>query len=273
MNNANELFDEGCSIVDKNYNVSNEEEAWKIVGALKLFIRANKLEKSPSLLKPKILMCLASCNYEIGNYTLAYNCALISNKEIELALKESPFDEYSTRKMLGVDNNNEIIEAVKTEDPKAATELLEDYVVETVETAFLRKIYPLGDNATFTKEKIKSLLGVLNHLKSMYYKRAQDDGSYTMADKSTQTIDVFKMPLYFVWEKYKFGIADDVWEEGEDMLPYLLFTEKLESNLINLIDVLRTETPFIGIEKDRAISDGLIIIYTDLLTKIQNGKL
>lgn len=272
MENSNELFERAWNIIDTNYNVSDEQEAWQIVEALKLLVKANKMEQSPSLLKPKILMCMASCNFKIGNWTNAYNCALIANEEIKSALKISPFDEQSTRKMLSEDNNNEIIEVVKRDYPRSVTELMEDYVLNAVDTMYLKKLFPLGNDAPFTKEKVKSLIDVINHIKAKYFERAKIDGNYTMAQKSSQHMDTLKMPLYFVWEKYRFGVSDDVWEDGESMMPYHLFIGQLETNLVNLIDELRTESPFTGIETNRAITDGLIMVYTDLLSKKRSGK-
>lgn len=142
MNKSEYLFKQACDIIRVNDSLSNANEAWEIAHALKILVEANKEEESPSPLKAKIIMAMASCNYQIGNWNLAYNCAMIAKREIENIALNGPFDSISIRQLLGEEDCNEIIEAVLYNEPSSVTELAEEFVLSTVDTNCLSKVFP-----------------------------------------------------------------------------------------------------------------------------------
>ena len=109
--NAINLFDQACALIRENDSLCNSKEAWNIVRALKILIEANKLEEDATPLKIKIIMAMASCNYQIDNLDLAYNCAMIAKEKINehINLGNSPFDELSARRLLREEDCDEII--------------------------------------------------------------------------------------------------------------------------------------------------------------------
>ena len=271
MNNSELLFKQACDIIRMNDSISNAKEAWEIVRALKLLVEANKQEKKHSPLKVKIIMAMASCNYQIGNWTLAYNCALIAKKEIDKVASDGPFDSNSTRRLLREEDCDEIIEAIKKGNPKSITELMENYVLSTVDTTYLRNVFPLKNDAPFSKEAILKLIEILNNIISMYYKKAEIDGNWSIAESSAQYVNIFKYPLLYIWQKYKYGKDEEVWKEGEDMMLYQMFISQIDKHIPELLSLLKTSTPFAGIERDGKITETLILILSDLQKRINMG--
>lgn len=265
------LYKRACKIIKTNGNVSNAQEAWEIVWALKLLIEANKHETGPSPLKAKIIMAMASCHYKIGEMTLAYNCALIAQKEIDNYVFDSPFDDESARILLEEDECDEIIHAIQTRYPESVTELIEDYVLSAVDTTYLRKVFPLSDDAPFSRETILDLLGALNHLISMYYKKAESEQNRALVENSVLYVKLFKYPLLYVWQKYHFGRDEEVWQEDENMVPYDTFVSQIDKHLPELLSVLRTDSPFARIEREGKITKGLILVFSDLQNRITQG--
>lgn len=273
MSQAQQLFNEAHALIEENYRVANENEAWNIFKALQLLVDANKIESSPSFLKAQIIMCMATCNFKIGNYTLAYNCALIAKNEIIKALSISPLDENSTKNLLGWDNCEDIIQAVKKETNNHVAELMESYVLTALDTTALRKIYPVSNNSTFSKQILFDMINVLGGYNLMLRNQAKISGNWEYANKAIQYNNLFRYPLLYIWEKYGFGTNDSFWEEDENMFPYQLMISQLNQYLPQLIDVLRTDSPFKQSEKNGQITNNLILIYKDALSKLHDNKI
>ena len=81
--NSEILFEQAVALIRENDSLRNSEEAWNIARALKILIEANKLEREITPLKIKIIMAMASCNYQIDNFNYAYNCAMIAKEKID----------------------------------------------------------------------------------------------------------------------------------------------------------------------------------------------
>ena len=60
-------------------------------------------------------------------------------------------------------------------------------------------------------------------------------------------------------------------EEGDSLLPYMMFETQATEMLNDFINLLRSESPFRMLEKNSAITNGLIGIYSKLLSDLENG--
>ena len=88
-----------------------------------------------------------------------------------------------------------------------------------------------------------------------------------------QTLEAFKIPLCFAWQGYKYGWHTDFSEEGDSLFPFMMFEMELKKNTKELIDLLRTQSPFASIERNSAITNSLISIYTTFIKDIDNGTI
>lgn len=79
--NSENLFKQALMLIQENDSIRNSEEVWNIARALQILIEANKLESEITPLKIKIIMAMASCNYQIDNLDYAYNCAVIAKEK------------------------------------------------------------------------------------------------------------------------------------------------------------------------------------------------
>ena len=87
--NSEHLFEQASALIQENSFLRNSDEAWNIARALQTLIEANKLEPEITPLKIKIIMAMASCNYQIGNLGYAYNCAMIAKEKINIYIKST----------------------------------------------------------------------------------------------------------------------------------------------------------------------------------------
>lgn len=78
--------------------------------------------------------------------------------------------------------------------------------------------------------------------------------------------ETFQYPLLFAWEKYKYGAHWDFWEEGHDMLQYLMFERKIPEIISLLINALEVQKDYFHPQyKD------ILDVYYKLQKDIENG--
>ncbi len=99
---------------------STVEDAFNFVEVLKLFIKANQLEDlenedSVTVLKPKILMFIALCNFKINNFKSAYLIAKKGLRLLDVALENSSITGIP-RNTLGADTLEKIINVIDESD-------------------------------------------------------------------------------------------------------------------------------------------------------------
>ena len=218
--NSEILFKQASALIRENYSLRNSEEAWNIARALKILIEANKLEPEITPLKIKIIMAMASCNYQIDNLNYAYNCAIIAKEKIDEYIKsDSPFDALSTRRLLREEDCDEIIEAVKRSGERYSR-LVDNHVLTTLNTDNLRKVFPPKNEVSFTKDELYHLIHAIEQTKNAITLQACRNGDYQYVGQVESVFNMYKYPLYYIWKKYKFGRDEEVWVEGESMLPY-----------------------------------------------------
>lgn len=271
--NAEYLFNQACSIIRDNDLLRNSDEAWNIAHALSILINANKLESGTTPLKIKIIMAMASCNYQIGNYNHAYNCAMIAKEKIdEYIQSDSLFDSLSTRRMFSEEDCDEIIEAVKCKEI-GISRLLDDYVLTDLCTIHLRKAFPPKNECSFTRDELYNLIHAIEDTKNQIVSQAYDYGDYHVANRVESLFNMYKYPLYYIWEKYKFGRDEEVWVEDESMMPYHIFISNIKENTNKLLSMLQNANPFAPLSNGPAITKLLHKILSDLQARLNGGRL
>ena len=123
-----------------------------------------------------------------------------------------------------------------------------------------------------SEHKVKSLIEVLSKIQENASKHFDSIGDGLQGFQYHQMVDAFKMPLYCAWRLYKYGWHTDFMEEGDSLLPYMKFESQAEGMLKDFINLLNTESPFRLLERDGAISRGLIEVYSQLLSDLQSRK-
>lgn len=271
--NSEHLFEQASALIQENSFLRNSDEAWNIARALQTLIEANKLEPEITPLKIKIIMAMASCNYQIGNLGYAYNCAMIAKEKINIYIKsDSPFDDSSTRKILNEKECDEIIEMVRRSG-EGYSLLIENHVLNTLCTVNLRKAFPPKNEVSFTKDELYHLIHTIEQIKNAITSQAYNHGDFKIAEIAKSIFNMYKYPLYFIWQKYMFGKDEDVWVEGESMMPYHMFISNIKENTEELLSMLRNANPFVSLSNGSAITQQLYNILTDLQTRLHKGKI
>lgn len=270
--NSESLYKKAVSLIRENDTMCNSEEAWNIAHALQILIEANKLEMENTPLKIKIIQAMASCNYQIGNFNHAYNCAMIAKERInELIKSGSPFDESSTRKIMREVDCDEIIEAVKQKG--AVTRLMDDYVLTSLCTVYIRDAFPPKNECSFTRDELYHLIQAIEQTKNAIISQACSHGDYHIATRVMSIFNSYKYILYYIWQKYKFGRDEEVWIEGESMLPYHIIISNIKENTDELLLMLCNANPFKLLSNGTAITQLLHRILGDLQTRLHEGRI
>ena len=269
---SEKLFEQASALIQKNDALRNSEEAWNIVHALQILIEANKLEPEITPLKIKIIIGMASCNYLMENFLYAYNCAVIAKEKIDECIKFA--DDTLTRKMLGEEECDKMIEAVKRNiSIGASSRLMENHVLSYINTNNIRKAFPPKDDASFTKDELYHLIHSIEHTKNAIVLQAYNHGDYQDAKRIEAIFNIYKYPLYYIWQKYKFGRDEEVWVEGENMLPYHMFIAQIKENTDELVSTLCNANPFVPLNNGSAIIQLLQKILGDLQNRLQGGRI
>lgn len=271
--NAEYLFNQARAIIRDNDSLLDSDEAWNIAHALSILINANKLELGTTPLKIKIIMAMASCNYQIGNFNHAYNCAMIAKEKIdEYIQSDSPFDSLSTRRILREEDCDEIIEAVKSSETEI-TRLHDDYVLNDLCTIHIREAFPPMNECSFTRDELYNLIDAIEFTKKNIVSQAFNHGDYQVANRVESLFNMYKYPLYYIWEKYKFGRDEEVWVEDESMIPYHIFISNIKEHTNELLSMLQNTNPFSPLSNGAVITKLLHKILSDLQARLNEGRL
>lgn len=111
---------------------------------------------------------------------------------------------------------------------------------------------------------IKSIKRIQEQFEHMADKRHDNDFSLQVFQHN-KVLGMYMLPLLKAWEVYHYGSHTDFWEEGESMFDYMMFEVRAEEMIKALIDSLHKQSPFAAIERNSAITNGLIKVYNHLL--------
>lgn len=124
-----------------------------------------------------------------------------------------------------------------------------------------------------TSDDITSLIDIISHIQEKFSEIGEKTGDTIIAFQNNKMLETFKNVLFFAWEKYKYGWHSDFWEEGDSMIDYMMFEVNAENIISDLISVLKTKSPFELLERNGAITNGLLSVYQSLQTDIKQGEI
>lgn len=121
-----------------------------------------------------------------------------------------------------------------------------------------------------TKEIIKTMIETISHIQDQFDKVAEQMGDPLRGVQMRHGLEQFKFPLFYAWQGYKYGWHTDWCKEGDSLFPFMMFEIDMVKNTQDLLGMLQSESPFVGIERNSAITNALIAIYTAFINDIKN---
>lgn len=272
------LMERAVKLYNTNSNVHNLEQARSIVEALKLFVKCNELDLQDhkgnvSAYRPKILMFIALCNYKINNIDRAYKIAHKALHAIDDAISDSPIAGIP-RSVYGEETINNLISVIEQKyiDLIDRDSNYNEIDENAIDTTFIDKLSS-NMSQNISKELIKTLIDTISNIQDEFSKIGKIAGSSTIVFENNQILEIYKVVLYFAWEKYNYGWHSDFWDEGDSTLEYTMFEIQPTAIINDLIKSLKKSSPFRMIERNGMITNELIVIYEDLIRKINSGKI
>lgn len=274
--NSEILYKQASLLIQNNISLCTSDDAWSIAHALQLLIEANKLELGITPLKIKIITSMARCNYLIDNLIYAYNCAIIAKKKINGYIEANNQYDSLTKITLEEENCNKIIEAVKhnLEGSLAFYIMDEDHVLATCKTYNIRKTFPPKNEAPFNKDDIYHLIHAIEKIKNATIAKSYSNVGNIIAMPIESIFNMYKYALYYIWQMYMFGKDEDVWIEGESIMPYHMFISNIKEHTDTLLSILHDYNPFASYKMNNAnISQLLYKILNDLQRRLHEGRI
>lgn len=281
------------AVMERGINLHNEvqmSEVCTILGgektieSLKLLIKALELDeeesemngRGTSMLKPKILEFIASCNYRLGNFNTAYCVAKQGLEAIDEAIEDSVFTGIP-RSMYGAEGIENIInlienayyDQVEDEDDIWAVDPKE-IITDTFDRFVNEQRQPQSKNV-LSKQSIEQMVEIIHKVQKMFNDYGNKSGN-TQMFMIANGLEMFLNPLYYAWEKMKYGWHTDLLNEGDSMFGYLMFEADIHGNIDNSIKCLENGSPFTGIEKDGIITSSLLAIFRTIKNKLNSGE-
>lgn len=269
-------MEQAVQLYNNNCDMQNMMQLNNIMTALKKFISLNKTfyDREDAIL-PRIYSFIALCNYKMGNVDRAYWCAKKSVELGEMAMENSPFV-ASTNLFL----DPEVFALLEHLEENYAGEIdfsrgyqeEEENIFDDSVIRRMQEKHNSSNDRVPSENQIKGLVEALSAVQNQgaQYFNSQGDGA--QAFQYRQLIDMFKMPLYCAWQVYKYGWHTDFLKEGDSLLPYMMFEVKAQETIAELIEYLRTSSPFALLERDGVITNALLSIYQKLLSDLKTGK-
>ena len=269
-------MEQAVQLYNNNCDMQNMMQLNNIMTALRKFISLNKTfyDREDAIL-PRIYSFIALCNYKMGNVDRAYWCAKKSVELGETAMENSPFV-ASTNLFL----DPEVFALLEHLKENYADEIDfsrgyqegEENIFDDSVIRRMQEKHNSSNDRVPSENQIKGLVEALSAVQNQgaQYFNSQGDGA--QAFQYRQLIDMFKMPLYCAWQVYKYGWHTDFLKEGDSLLPYMMFEVKAQETIAELIEYLRTSSPFALLERDGVITNALLSIYQKLLSDLKTGK-
>lgn len=267
-------YEIAAQLFNNNCNIQNEEQIKNIFRSLKLFISLNQsIYDRSDITLPRVFSFIALCNYKMGNYDRAYWCAKKSVELGEIAMSNSCF--VCDTNLYLDPNVFELIEVLENQYDsdinfeRGYIEGEENIYDDSFAQNLLKNV---NFNATPSETEIKVLIEVISKVQKSGEQYFESIGDGMQAFQYGQIMESFKLPLFCAWQLYKYGWHTDFMKEGDSLLPYMIFESKALNMLQDLLDNLENNSPFEALEKNSAITNGLIRVYTCLLNDLKSGK-
>lgn len=137
-------------------------------------------------------------------------------------------------------------------------------------TGHISEVKNDNNSARPAKEVIKTMVETISHVQDQFDRVAEQMGDPMRGLQMRNALEQFKFPLFFAWQGYKYGWHTDWCKEGDSLFPFMMFEADMAKNTQDLLEMLQTESPFAGIERNSAITNTLISIYTVFINDIKN---
>ena len=287
--NIDSIMERAVKIYNANSNIMDFEHGSIIIECLKLFVKVYQMDEQEkrdkvSYLKPKILMFIALCNYKLDNMNRAYCIAHQGLDAIDVAVEKSMFVGIP-KSSLGADTLHELINAIEgnaMEDLYDEDEYysinpedidLRNYEYIMAKAKRRQKIDECNDASKSAKLQIVELIDVIESMQKVFSRMGRQHGNSMQTWEVNQMLSQFKMPLCFAWQAYGYGWRTDFCKEDDSLLPFMMFEVDCIGNTNELINMLRSQSPFAGIEKNSEITNDLIKVYTKFVNDLKNGTI
>lgn len=225
-------------------------------------------------------MFIALCNYKIGNINRAYCVAKQAIDAIDEVMKNSAISGFP-KSALGAETLEDLISTIENNHSNSIDydEYYNDVDPLEINSKKIDNIIYCSNNeinnnvAKPSKELIKKMIEVISQVQIQFDEVAEQLGVDIRGFQIRQNLETFKLPLFFAWQAYKYGWHTDWCEEGDSLFPFMMFEIDLKKNIKKLIDQLQSESPFAQIERNSAITNTLISIYTAFINDIDDGTI
>ncbi|MDE6538359.1 MAG: hypothetical protein K2M13_10070 [Muribaculaceae bacterium] len=128
------------------------------------------------------------------------------------------------------------------------------------------------DKTKPTETRVRVLLNTISKIQDYMLTQGESHNQLDQAFQYSKMLEMFKLPLLFGWEQYKYGWHSDFWKEGDSMLEYDMFLFNANDHLQNCIATLTTDSPFKYFERNGQITNDLIEILTDISNRLSSGE-
>lgn len=269
-------MEQAVKLYNNNRDVRDIAQIENVMLALKKFIEINEsIDDREDVILPRVYSFIALCNYKMENHDRAYWCAKKSIELGENAMANSPFvcntNLYLDQSVFALIETLEENHSDRIDFQRGYEDGEENIYDDSIVRGLLAKI-GYGQEQKPSENTIKSLIEVLSKIQEKASKHFEAQGDEFQVFEYNQMVETFKLPLYCAWRLYNYGWHTDFLEEGDSLLPYMIFEDRAEEMLNDLIKLLKTESPFRMLERNGAISRALIEVYSQLLSDLQSGK-
>lgn len=281
MLNKDALLERAVKIYNEYSDLQSIDDAYAIIESLKLFVKTNELEDEvneggTSMLKPKILMFIALCNYKIGNVNQAYCTAKQGLDAIEAALEASIFTGIS-RNMLGSDTLEEIINIIENRHLYEVANANDYWCVDAndINTSHFEQITGINlkgnteNNSPSSREFILPIIQKIDSLRTQLMQSAILEGNKTALMSAMMLHDVASS-VFYAWEYYGYGHISDFWKEDAAIATYNKFKTNILKNLIQQhTSFINGFFPLKAIDNDGSLQNSMIKIIESLIEKLK----
>lgn len=287
--NIDSIMERAVKIYNANSNIMNFEHGNIIIECLKLFVKVYEMDEQEngdktSYMKPKILMFIALCNYKLDNMNRAYCIAHQGLDAIDDAIEGGGLVGIP-KSSLGADTLHELIHSIENNsleelydedgfysvNPEDIDLRNYEYIMAKVRRR--QEIEECDDASKNARLQIVELIDAIEGVQQQFTKMGRMHGSTKKTWEINQMLTQFKIPLCLAWQAYGYGWHTDFCKEGDSLLPFMMFEIDCLKKTEGLIDMLKVQSPFRHIERDSAITNDLIKVYTMFVRDLKDGTI
>lgn len=143
----------------------------------------------------------------------------------------------------------------KTKRNKETEEDVVNFLVEVHKNLgeFRERLYSAPQNQDETKpseSRLKALINTISKIQDYMLSQGEAHNQLVQAFQFAKMLDLFKNPLLFAWEQFKYGWHSDFWKEDDSMMEYDMFLFNAQEHLDKCLHILKSESPFMHFERN-----------------------